>query len=78
MTANVGPTAKVELDRRDFLTGAAAVGGAMILGFHLPPTGARAASIQGQPWYRDAMVPEVNAWLTIAPDDTVTIPGRPD
>ena len=27
----------------------------------------------GQPWYHDAMVPEINAWLTIAPDDTVTI-----
>ena len=73
MTANVGPTAKAELDRRDFLTGAAAVGGALVLGFYLPPNGARAASIQGQPWYRDVMVPEINAWLTIAPDDTVTI-----
>ena len=45
----------------------------MVLGFYLPPTSAQAAPIQGQPWYRDAMVPEINAWLTIAPDDTVTI-----
>jgi isoquinoline 1-oxidoreductase beta subunit len=63
----------VELNRRDFLATTAAVGGAMILGFYLPPANAQAAPIQGQPWYRDAMVPELNAWLTIAPDDTVTI-----
>jgi isoquinoline 1-oxidoreductase beta subunit len=45
----------------------------MARGFHLPATSARAAERAGQPWYRDAMVPEINAWLTIAPDDTVTI-----
>ena len=48
----------------------------MVLGFHLPAH-AESASIQGsiqaQPWYHDALVPEINAWLTIAPDDTVTI-----
>jgi isoquinoline 1-oxidoreductase subunit beta len=70
MTANIG---KAGLGRRDFLVGTAAVGGAMVLGFHLPPSGAQAASIQGQPWYHETMVPEINAWLTIAPDDTVTI-----
>ena len=61
-----------EPSRRDFLATAAA-GGAMVLSFYLPPTSARATPIEGQPWYRDAMVPEINAWLTIAPDDTVTI-----
>jgi isoquinoline 1-oxidoreductase beta subunit len=45
----------------------------MVLGFHVPATSAQAAERAGQPWYRDAMVPEINAWLTIAPDDTVTI-----
>src|SRR5215472_18881324 len=60
------------MNRRDFLSTTAAAGGAMVLGFYLPPTRAQAA-IEGQPWYRDAMVPEINAWLTIAPDDTVTI-----
>ena len=39
----------------------------MVVGFYLPPTSAQATAIQGQPWYRDAMVPEINAWLTIAP-----------
>src|SRR5450755_2145703 len=61
-----------EPSRRDFLATTAA-GGAMVLSFYLPPTSARATPIEGQPWYRDAMVPEINAWLTIAPDDTVTI-----
>ena len=73
MTTNVELTPKVEMDRRDFLAGTAAVGGAMVLGFYLPPTSAQATPIQGQPWYRDATAPEINAWLTIAPDDTVTI-----
>jgi len=73
MTAKIEKTPHVELDRREFLANTAAVGGAMVLGFYLPPTSAQATPIQGQPWYRDAMVPEINAWLTIAPDDTVTI-----
>src|SRR5260370_379123 len=73
MTANVETMTGVELNRRDLLASTAAVGGAMILGFYLPPAGAQAAPIERQPWYRDAMVPELNAWLTIAPDDTVTI-----
>jgi len=60
------------LNRRDFLSTTAAAGGAMVLGFYLPGTRAQAA-VAGEPWYRDAMVPEINAWLTIAPDDTVTI-----
>jgi isoquinoline 1-oxidoreductase beta subunit len=66
-------TPAVELDRRDFLVRSAAVGGALVLGFYLPPENARAAAIGEPPWYRDPTVPELNAWLTIAPDDTVTI-----
>src|SRR5258705_9417977 len=66
-------TPNVEPSRRDFLTTVAAAGGAMVLGFHLPPKGAQAGPIANQPWYRDTMVPEINAWLTIASDDTVTI-----
>ncbi len=30
-------------------------------------------AIQPENWYRDPTVPEINAWFTIAPDDTVTI-----
>jgi isoquinoline 1-oxidoreductase beta subunit len=61
------------MDRRDFLTKTTAVGGSMVLGFWLPPTTAEAQRIAADPSYRDALVPEINAWLTIAPDETVTI-----
>src|SRR5205807_1762922 len=73
LTEKIATTPQVEISRRDFLASTAAVGGAMVLGFHLPATSAQASAIQGQPWYHDATVPEINAWLTIAPDDTVTI-----
>ncbi len=81
MTAKIAPTGRwIRLRQSRTWTAAtswpvaAAVGGADgDLGFHLPPTPAHAAPIQGQPWYRDTLVPEINAWLTIAPDDTVTI-----
>ncbi len=65
---------RAPLDRRSFLSAAAAAGGAMILGFWLPPSVAEAAAVSAQPWRDDASnAPEINAWLTIAPDDTVTI-----
>src|SRR5262249_17910985 len=70
VTENV---AKTLMDSRDVLASTGAAGGALVLGFHFPSAKAHAAAIEGQPWYRDASVPEINAWLTIAPDDTVTI-----
>jgi isoquinoline 1-oxidoreductase subunit beta len=73
MTAKVEASPKAQPSRRDFLVSVSALGGAMVLGFHLPAAHAETGYVQGQPWYRDAMVPEINAWLTIAPDDTVTI-----
>ena len=73
MTAQIEATESLGMNRRDFLTSTAAVGGALVLGFRLPATSARADAIPREPWYRDATVPEINAWLTIAPDDTVTI-----
>src|SRR5881296_1295713 len=65
---------RTDMDRREFLTTTAAVGGAMVLGFWMPPS-AQAANVPvaPTPWYREATVPEINAWITIAPDDTVTI-----
>ena len=30
-------------------------------------------AVAAQPWYHEATVPEINAWITIAPDETVTI-----
>src|SRR5262245_26629503 len=50
------------IDRRGFLVSAAAVGGALTLGFDAHP--ARAASDSA---------PEITAWIVIARDDTVTI-----
>jgi isoquinoline 1-oxidoreductase beta subunit len=73
-----------DMNRRRFLSTTAAVGGSMVVGFwmpgstrcaeaqqNLPPL--RTSYVPAQPWYRDAMVPELNAWITIAPDDTITM-----
>jgi isoquinoline 1-oxidoreductase beta subunit len=71
-----------DMNRRNFLSSTAAVGGAMVVGFWLPSNCAAAAQalppspgqhVPALLWYRDALVPELNAWITIAPDDTVTI-----
>jgi len=65
----------LEVDRRQFLTTTAVVGGGLMLGFWLPRPAAAAtvAAVSAEPWYRAPMVPEINAWMTIGPDDTVTI-----
>jgi isoquinoline 1-oxidoreductase beta subunit len=61
--------------RREFLASASA--GAFVLGFWLPPRAARAGENivppHGAAWYEDPASPEINAWIVIAPDDTVTI-----
>jgi isoquinoline 1-oxidoreductase beta subunit len=61
------------MTRRAFLSTTSAVGGAMVVGFWLPSMKAEAQSSAAYPPYREPMVAEINAWLTIAPDDTVTI-----
>lgn len=53
------------LSRRRFLIGTAAAAGGFSLGFHLP----FAALAQE----RNAILPEVNAWVLIHPDDTVVV-----
>jgi hypothetical protein len=63
MIANSEAAPQLHINRRDFLTSTVAVGGPMVLGFHLPARSARADVIPREPWYRDATVPEVNAWL---------------
>ncbi len=70
-----------EITRRKFISTAVAGGGGMLLGFYLPlaqaVTGAidQQGLIAGKPWIAptDGAGAEVNAWLLIAPDDTVTI-----
>jgi isoquinoline 1-oxidoreductase subunit beta len=55
----------LDLSRRGFLAGSAAVAGGFSLGFHIPFAGDAAA--QG------AETPEINAWVVIRPDDTVVV-----
>src|SRR3954468_9332460 len=60
-----------DLNRREFLAITAAAQGAFILGFWVPQangqTGPRPV------WYEDSTAPEINAWIVISPDDTVTV-----
>src|SRR5215471_3071590 len=53
-----------KMNRRAFVVNAAAAGGGLALGFHLPfgPDAAHATA-----------VPEVNAWVVVQPDETVII-----
>lgn len=53
------------LSRRRFLIGTAAAAGGFSLGFHLP--------FAAQAQERNAILPEVNAWVLIHPDDTVVV-----
>lgn len=53
------------LSRRRFLIGTAAAAGGFSLGFHLP--------FAAQAQKRNAILPEVNAWVLIHPDDTVVV-----
>ena len=66
------------MDRREFL--ASAAGASFVLGFWIPPRDVRAGETppaappqRGSVSYEDPTAPEINAWIVIAPDDTVTI-----
>ena len=76
-TVSEAMTARVEtagMDRREFFITTAAVGGALVVGFGWPRRAdAVAVTTPAAPWYRESTVPEINAWIVIAPDDTVTI-----
>jgi isoquinoline 1-oxidoreductase beta subunit len=61
-----------DVNRREFLAMVAATQGAFILGFWVPSK-ANAQSGPRSVWYEDAATPEINAWIVISPDDTVTI-----
>jgi isoquinoline 1-oxidoreductase beta subunit len=50
----------------------AAAEGAFILGFSVPQR-ANAQTASKPVWYEDPATPEINAWIVISPDDTVTI-----
>src|SRR6266567_8280230 len=59
------------LTRRTFIHTSVAAGGGMLLGFHIPT--ALAAKIEPTPWKTPTGGVEVNAWLAIDRDNTVTI-----
>src|SRR3989454_4611636 len=69
---------KSVMDRREFLAMVAAAKGAFVLGFWVPrklggASAQTAPGTSGAVWYEDSSAPEINAWIVISPDDTVTI-----
>jgi isoquinoline 1-oxidoreductase beta subunit len=60
-----------EVSRRTLIRTMVAAGGGMILGFRIP--GAAAQIVAPKPWTTPTNGQEINAWLTIDTDGTVTI-----
>jgi isoquinoline 1-oxidoreductase subunit beta len=62
------------LSRRDLLSTAAAATGALVVGFWMPQRAAgQIINPKGATWATEPDVKEINAWVVVAPDDTVTI-----
>src|SRR5690242_21552299 len=71
-------TNKAGLSRRDVLSNAAAATGALVVGFWMPQQAAGqtinpADAKEGATWATEPDVKEINAWVVVAPDETVTI-----
>jgi isoquinoline 1-oxidoreductase beta subunit len=62
---------QMKLSRRTFIRTMAGAGGGLVLGFYLP--GATAAVVAPKPWTTPTDGTEINAWLTIDLDGTVTV-----
>ena len=62
---------EMKLSRRAVIRTMAGAGGGMLLGFHIP--GAFAAVVAPKPWTTPTHGDEINAWLAIDADGTVTI-----
>jgi len=67
-----------DVTRREFLATVAAAQGAFVLGFWMPEkahaqTQTPVSTPPGAAWYEEPATPEVNAWIVVAPDDTITI-----
>ena len=57
----------IKMNRRSFVKTAAVASGGLVIGFNLPPLGnAAKAAMAGEGT-------ELNAWVVIAPDNTITI-----
>ncbi|HET6630615.1 MAG TPA: molybdopterin cofactor-binding domain-containing protein [Woeseiaceae bacterium] len=63
--------AQATLSRRTVIRTMVGAGGGLILGFHIPD--ALAAAVAPKPWTTPTDGVEINAWLTIDADGTVTI-----
>lgn len=63
--------AQLNLSRRAFIQTSVTAGGGLLLGFHVPSL--FAARVEPQPWKTPTNGVEINAWLTIDRDGTVTI-----
>ena len=62
------------LSRRDLLSTAATATSALVISFWMPQRApAQNANPQGAAWASESAVDEVNAWVVVAPDDSVTI-----
>ena len=65
---------KPTLSRRDLLSTAASATGALVIGFWMPPRAqAQIVNPEGAPWAVEPVIDEVNAWVVVAPDDSVTV-----
>ena len=73
---------KSKITRRHFIVASTAASGGLAIGFYLPgaeastlPSNQEGSKISNQPWMSPTEKggAEVNAWLVISPDDTVTI-----
>jgi isoquinoline 1-oxidoreductase beta subunit len=63
-----------DVTRREFLATVAAAQGAFVLGFWVPGKASAQTPVPaGASWYTDPAAPEINAWIVIDPDDTVTV-----
>jgi len=62
---------EMKLSRRTLIRTMVGAGGGMLLGFHIP--GVFAAMVEPRPWTTPTDGIEINAWLTIDVDGTVTI-----
>jgi isoquinoline 1-oxidoreductase subunit beta len=61
-------TTALDVSRRNFLAGSAAVMGGLSLGFHIPFAGEAVAQSAAP-----GATPEINAWVVVKPDDAVVI-----
>jgi isoquinoline 1-oxidoreductase beta subunit len=67
----------IDLSRRHFLIGTAAVGGGMAIGVIAPGGDALAAFANPQPWGSPTGASEFTPWLAISPDGTITVRVAP-